>query len=241
MELFRAIVNFGRKHGYILRDHAEDLVNAVEMFPKVERTRRLSADEVRAFFTALNTEQHANFRDFLSLLLFTGARRTNVLAMRWAELDLEAGTWEIPGAKAKAGQPMVTALSSGALQVLRRREQAAPESAEWVFPADDAASGHMEAPKKPWAAFRKRAGLLDVHMHDIRRTLGSWMIDTGAPIAVIGKQLGHRDAKSTAIYARLDLEPVRLAVDRAERALRRAAERQPASRVASLNRTTKGK
>jgi hypothetical protein len=60
------------------------------------------------------------------------------------------------------------------------------------------------------------------------------MIDTGAPLAVIGRQLGHRDAKSTAIYARLDLEPVRAAVERAEAAMRATAAKPTDAEVVAL-------
>ncbi|MFO1413937.1 MAG: site-specific integrase [Burkholderiales bacterium] len=222
MQLWRAIVNFARKHGYVEDAHGAQLVAAVEMYAEPARTRRLNGEEIRRFFAALTSEENENFRDLLSVLLFTGARRMNTLAMRWDELDLEARTWEIPAGKAKAGQPIVLPLSGGALEVLRRRQQERAPECAFVFPADSE-SGHMEAPKKPWAAFRKRAELADLRLHDVRRTLGSWMVDTGATLAVIGKQLGHRDQKSTAIYARLDVEPVRAAVERAEQAMRGAA------------------
>ena len=89
---------------------------------------------------------------------------------------------------------------------------------QWL---EDASASEPNDPSAVALATVDSDGLPDVRMHDIRRTLGSWMVDTGAPLAVIGKQLGHRDAKSTTIYARLDVEPVRRAVERAERALRK--------------------
>lgn len=228
LQLFRAIVNFGRKENYIEREHAERLGAAVRLFQEEPRTRRLNADEVRAFFAALKADPSEAFRDFLTVLLFTGARRINVLALRWAELDLEARAWEIPAAKAKAGKAILLPLAEGALEVLRRRakeREALPlaERSAFVFPAASA-SGHMEAPKKQWAAFRVRAGIADVRLHDVRRTLGSFMINAGASLAIVGKQLGHRDAKSTARYAHLELAPVRVALERAEAALRQAAQ-----------------
>ena len=234
LQLFRAIVNFGREQSYIEREHAERLVAAVKLFREEARTRRLNGDEVRDFFVALETDPSAAFRDFLTVLLFTGARRINVLALRWDELDLTARTWEIPAAKAKAGEAILLPLAEGALEVLRQRASArealpAEKRSAFVFPAASA-SGHMEAPKKQWAAFRVRAGIADVRLHDVRRTLGSFMINAGASLSIVGKQLGHRDAKSTARYAHLELAPVRAALDRAEAALRQAA-RPPAEIV----------
>jgi integrase len=225
-QLFRAIVNHARKNSMIARDHAGALVDAVSLFRENSRTRRLSADEVRTFFQALDAEAEGAFRDYIRLLLFTGARSSNVAAMRWDELDVDARTWEIPGNKAKASEPIIVPLGPTPLEIVKARKDAALPGAEYVFPAFSA-SGHMVAPKKTWAAFRVRAGLKDLRMHDIRRTLGSFMLDEGAPLEIIGKQLGHRDAKSTAVYARLALHPVRAAQERAERAILEAAAKRP--------------
>jgi integrase len=69
----------------------------------------------------------------------------------------------------------------------------------------------------------------DLHVHDLRRTLGSWQAATGASLVVIGKSLGHRDQEATAIYARLNIEPVRASVERATGAILEAAGvRKPA-------------
>jgi len=57
--------------------------------------------------------------------------------------------------------------------------------------------------------------LPDIRIHDLRRTLGSWQAMTGASLAVIGKSLNHRSTSATAVYARLDHDPVRVAVTRA--------------------------
>lgn len=74
-------------------------------------------------------------------------------------------------------------------------------------------------PKRAWAAIRQRAGIPDVRIHDLRRTLGSWMAVAGTSLQVIGKSLGHRDLKSTEVYARLSVDPVREAVEKATAAM----------------------
>jgi integrase len=60
-------------------------------------------------------------------------------------------------------------------------------------------------------------------MHDLRRSLGSWQAEAGASLTLIGKTLGHRDHKATQVYARLQLDPVRVSVDGVTRDMRRAA------------------
>jgi len=57
--------------------------------------------------------------------------------------------------------------------------------------------------------------LPDLRIHDLRRTLASWQVKTGATLPVIGKSLNHRSSATTAVYARLDHDPVREAVARA--------------------------
>jgi integrase len=65
----------------------------------------------------------------------------------------------------------------------------------------------------------KEAGIADLRIHDLRRTLGSWQAATGANSYIIGKSLGHRSQQSTAVYARLNLDPVRDSVNKATDAM----------------------
>ena len=77
------------------------------------------------------------------------------------------------------------------------------------------ASGHLADPKKAWMRILKEAGIENLRIHDLRRTLGSYQAATGANGYIIGKSLGHRSQQSTAIYARLNLDPVRESVNKA--------------------------
>ncbi|WP_152220527.1 tyrosine-type recombinase/integrase [Pseudomonas sp. SCB32] len=69
--------------------------------------------------------------------------------------------------------------------------------------------------------------MTDLRIHDLRRTLGSWQAKTGASMAIIGKSLNHKNLQSTAIYARLDLDPVRQSVETATQAMLEAAGIKP--------------
>ena len=93
----------------------------------------------------------------------------------------------------------------------------------YVFPARRGGK-HLISPKKAWANLLARAGIGDLRMHDLRRSLGSWQAINGASLPVIGKSLGHRSQASTSVYARMDLDPVRESVNRAVTAMMLAAE-----------------
>jgi|GEM_PF-4157377 len=69
-------------------------------------------------------------------------------------------------------------------------------------------------------------GLTDIRIHDLRRTLGSWQAATGATTAIIGKSLGHKSQQATAIYERLNIDPVRASVERATNAMLTAMNKQ---------------
>jgi integrase len=67
--------------------------------------------------------------------------------------------------------------------------------------------------KRAWDRVRKNANLPDLRMHDLRRTCGSWLAGSGQSLPLIGKVLNHSQPSTTAIYARLDISPVRTALD----------------------------
>ena len=68
--------------------------------------------------------------------------------------------------------------------------------------------------KRAWDRIRVKAGIHDVRFHDLRRTVGSWLAGSGESLHLIGKVLNHSDVSTTAIYARLNLNLVRQALER---------------------------
>lgn len=190
----------------------------VEPFQERSRERFLQPDELPAFFKSLQAEENEIVRDYVLLSLLTGARRANVQAMRWEEINFPSATWLIP--ETKNGFPVTVALSVQAMAILEQRK--ASSKSEWVFPgAGD--SGHLIEPKSAWKRILKRARIKDLRIHDLRRTLGSWQAAQGTSLQIIGKSLGHQTLAATQVYARLNLDPVRESVSKATDALMLAA------------------
>ena len=140
--------------------------------------------------------------------------------MKWDELDLDRATWRIP--ETKNGLPLDVPLVREAVQILRHRKQRSKSS--WVFPTAThlkrSKSGHIVEFRETWKAILKRAGIADFRLHDLRRTLGSWMVMSGSTLPQIGRVLGHLSPTTTAIYARLATDSVRGRVDTAAAAMR---------------------
>ena len=84
----------------------------IAKFKEVSRERFIVGDELPRFMELLNKDQHPDFKDFVLLSLFTGARRANVLSMRWNDVDLDAGIWTVPGEQSKNGSPLTNKVRS---------------------------------------------------------------------------------------------------------------------------------
>lgn len=192
----------------------------VRKFREKSRDRFLQPDELPRFFAAIEEEENEVARDYIMLSLLTGARKSNVLAMRWDEISFERAEWRIP--ETKNGEPLTVALSGPAMEILNDRRR--KTNSDWVFPSESSATGHLADPKKAWARLLKRAGIKDLRIHDLRRSLGSWQASTGASGYIIGKSLGHKSQQATQIYARLNLDPVRQSVELATQAMLKAGK-----------------
>jgi len=196
----------------------ESPAHGIAKFPEQSRDRFLQSDELPRFFQAVEEEENETIRDYVLISLLAGARKSNVLAMRWQDINFERAEWRIE--VTKNGTPQTVALSPEAIEILQNRKPS--DGAIFVFPGSGKA-GHLMEPKKGWKRILERAGIDNLRIHDLRRTLGSWQAKTGASLAIIGKSLNHKNQNTTAIYARLDLDPVRDSVNKATSAMMQAA------------------
>lgn len=209
IELARMLFNVAIRNEWATRNPAASLEKNVQP----SRERFLSQEEVPKFFDAL-ARSSDRIRDFFLLALYTGARRSNIMAMEWSEIDFTLGMWCIPRDKSKTKAAMILPLAGQAIEILRRRRDART-SDKWVFPSQSK-TGHYVEPKDAWDRIKQRCGITDLRIHDLRRTLGSWQANANVSLPIIGKSLGHASSLSeTSIYARVALDPVRQAVQNA--------------------------
>ena len=215
LERIRAIYNKAIEWGY----KGENPANNIKKFKETSRDRFIQPDELPKIFRALENEENEVTRDYIYISLYTGARKANVLEMRWDEINFTTKEWRIP--KTKNGDAVSLPLIKEAIEILknRKKENAKMElgalQAEHVFPSIASKSGHLADPKKAWHRILKEAKIEDLRLHDIRRTLGSYQAITGASLPIIGKSLGHKSSQATQIYSRMNLDPVRQSVEKA--------------------------
>ena len=180
----------------------------IKLFKEIKRDRFVTPNELPKLWKALQHEPNPYVRGAFFVGLFTGARRSEVLTMQWDDLDLQQAIWRIPDTK--ADRPHTIPLPIPVIEDLMKLPRL--EGNPFVFCGRWGRS-HLINVSKPWRRIRKEAGLDDVRIHDLRRTLGSWLVAAGASLPLIGKALNHSNQETTAIYARLQLDPVRAALE----------------------------
>ena len=133
----------------------------------------------------------------IRLLILTGCRRNEVLGLHWEDVDLEAR--ELSLRDSKTG-PRTVPLSPAAVQLLAGLPRSAGN--RWVIPGRKPGA-HMVRLGSAWRLLRKRAGLNDVRLHDLRHSFASSALALGESLPMIARLLGHRQIASTARYAHL--------------------------------------
>lgn len=144
----------------------------------------------------------------LRLLIFTGARVGEVLALRWEQVDLTNRRANL--SDSKTGKKVLQ-LPPPAIEVL----EAASHRTGFVIRGGDASNPDIPLInlKDPWRHVRAAAGLADVRMHDLRHAFASVGAAGGLSLLMIGALLGHKDAKTTQRYAHLADDPQKAAAD----------------------------
>jgi len=166
----------------------------ITKFTELARERVLREDEIGKFFSCLDQEPRDQFYDFVMMLILTGQRKGNVLAMRWQDIDLIGKTWTIPGEVMKNGQSLTIALTDKEIAILELRQ--IKRINDFVFHSKGK-KGHYIEPKVRWRALLRKAEIKDFRIHDLRRTLATYMANSGANVAVIQSALNHKDLRTT--------------------------------------------
>jgi integrase len=194
----------------------------IERNREESRYRILTADEFDRLLTAIGKCRYIAAQRALKLLLLTGARRGEVLGMQWSQLNLGAGTWAKPPSSTKQKQLHIVPLAAPARAILAEiQDEQEARSARtgrppprWVFPAVGRRDEPVKEIKQSWAGVCKRAGIKDLHLHDLRHVFATYFASTGVGLPLIGRLLGHSQARTTERYSHVALYPMREQVER---------------------------
>ncbi len=150
----------------------------------------------------------------LRLLMLTGCRKSEILTLRWGDVDLGAGELRLRDAKTGARS---VALSPSARRVLENIPRLSGNP--WVIVGPNPGR-HYSNLNRIWLLVRARAGLNDVRIHDLRHSFASRALALGESLPMIGKLLGHKQVQTTARYAHLARDSVKASAARVAESLR---------------------
>jgi integrase len=213
LALISTLFNFGINKKICTENPAK----GVEKNREQERNRFLSSDEFDRLIAAMADCRYPQSWRALMLLVLTGARRGEVLGMQWKHLDLTAGVWTKPPPSVKQDRWHIVPLSDPARDILlairsevdARAARTGKPGSRWVFPAAGRKDQPVTELKTAWKNLCKRAGIEDFRLHDLRHQYASYLASTGAGLPIIGKLLGHSQARTTQRYAQIALAAAR--------------------------------
>jgi integrase len=157
----------------------------------------------------------------IRLLLFTGCRLSEILTLRWEDVDLEGGVIRLKDSKTgKKNVPIPAAAVDVFLNAPRVNDN--PYVCFGGKPG-----GHLVGLQKIWERIRSQAGLNDVRHHDLRHNYATVGAAANLGLPVLGHLLGHTQASTTQRYAHLAPDPIRAAADEIANRIKAAMEKQP--------------
>jgi integrase len=197
--ILRYVFNLAAKWNVLPR--GMNPASGIPVPPDVQRTRYLTKEEADRLSAALRADENQMAAKAIMLLFMTGARRNEVTHAKWAYVDWEQATLLVP--RSKNGQARYVQLNSAAIQLLKRLPRA--DDSPYIFPSQTNGKP-MASLFFPWDRIRKRAGLDDVRLHDLRHSFASFLVNDGWDLYDVQKLLGHSNPRTTQRYAHLSRE-----------------------------------
>ena len=215
LNLLSRILNHAIVCGHLQSNPAR----GIKWNPGAELTRFLSGEEVRRLHHALDRHDsarpsRARQADVIRLLLLTGCRKSEILTLRWQDVDGDT----LNLAETKTG-PRRVFLNAPARAILERQPRS---GSAYVFPSPLDSGRPLSRDLPLWRSVREEAGIEDVRLHDLRHTVASHAVLQGVPLPVVSRLLGHKSPSMTLRYTHVGDRETEAAAERIGTAIARA-------------------
>lgn len=209
---FTTLMNWGQSKGH-LPEAFNNPARPVKRNRRAARGRVLSAEQLRSLAKTLHDApaRHDDAVDAIMIILLTGCRSGEILRLKWSEVRAN----RLALGKTKTGPREVILTEAVKARLDNRRAGAA---SDYVFPSKRNPRNPVSTIDGVWKTIKRLAGLPeDFRLHDLRHTYASHSIMSGETLAITGKLLGHKSARSTEVYAHLDASHLSRMADKASR------------------------
>jgi len=223
----------GPEWGFVDKNHINPC-RGVEMNPETQRNVWVRPTEFPKLAESIDKEPNIYIRAILWAYLLTGCRKSELLRAKRDNIDHFMK--ELKLEDTKAGKPQIIQLNGPAYTLLT--ELPPIDGNPYLFPGRKAGRPLVNI-DKAWQRIRKEAKLEGIWLHDLRRTLGSWMANSGKSLHLIGQVLRHSKPETTAIYARLAEDSTREALEAHGKQVMGLAGKGPVADVVELPKRKK--
>jgi integrase len=167
MRALRTLWNFAAERIPDLPRNPTSLMRK-QWFPIARRQRRVKNSDLAKFYAAVSKLPNQNHRRYLTLLLFTGLRRTEAASLKWDDIDFEDCLIRLPAERTKSKRKLNLPMTDFVFELLDTHRKLGKEKSSFVFPSDSEA-GHLIEPKFPLTLVKEETGI-HISAHDLRRT-----------------------------------------------------------------------
>ena len=206
----RHCLNIGVREFQLLDDNP---IRKVRKMAEPRGRVRFLSDEERDALLSVCKESGEALHCIVVIALSTGARRGEILGLRWADVDMRRE--RLIFLDTKNGDRRSAPLTGAATECMREHARVRRLDTDFVFPGRN---GHPLEIAKMFRECATIAGLVDFHFHDLRHTAASWLAMDGATLAEIAEVLGHKTLQMVKRYAHLTEGHTRGVVERMNRA-----------------------
>ena len=208
LEIVRKMYHCAETWGLVPRGFPNPCAG-IEEFPERKRKVYVTGEQMPALARAIDGELNEHARHALWLLLLTGVRKKELLRAQWRDVDWDRRTLAI--GRTKNGEPLLAPLSTAAIERLKMIPRI--EGNPYVI-CGPLTGQPLKDLRSAWTRVRAAAGLEDFRIHDLRRTVGSWLVQDGVSLHLVGAVLNHKDPKTTAGYAYFQTQDRQSVLDR---------------------------
>jgi len=200
--VLKRFFNFLKEEGY-LNNSPMDRIKPPKL-PKLE-PRYLSREEIKRFFSAINTKDGVGLRNycFFLFLLDSGARLSEALNLKLSNLDLEHGRAFVKGKGAKERYIFFGHRCSRFLAKYIFHHRPNPIADDFVFLSSSGRQIHPNNALKSCKRIAKKAGLRNTYPHCFRHTFATQFLENGGNLLVLQKLLGHSSLQMVNLYTHL--------------------------------------